>query len=62
MLQLMTKFGKSGKTRLYGFLFQTVQFWQFLEQEHDMSYTWRFDDPKCFEVLVFGSRGLTNSN
>jgi hypothetical protein len=26
---LMTKFGKSGKTGLFGLLFRTIRFWQF---------------------------------
>jgi hypothetical protein len=47
---LVTKFDESGKTGPSGFLFQTVRFWQFSEQEHDMSYTWRFEDSRCFEA------------
>jgi hypothetical protein len=27
---LITKFGKAGKIRCFGFLFRIVQFWQFL--------------------------------
>jgi hypothetical protein len=46
----MTKFGKSRKTGPSGFLFWNVRFRQFSEQEHDMSYTWRFKDPRCFDA------------
>jgi hypothetical protein len=47
---LMTKFGKSRKTGPSSFLFWTVRFWQFSEQEQDMSYTQRFEDTRCFET------------
>jgi hypothetical protein len=42
----MTKFGKSEKTGQSDFLFRTIR----SEQEYDMSYTQRFEDPRCFEA------------
>jgi hypothetical protein len=47
---LVTKFGKYEKIGPFGFLFWTIRFWQFLEQEHDSSYTQRFDYPRSFEA------------
>jgi hypothetical protein len=46
----MIKFVKSRKTGPSGFLFQTVQFRQFLEQKQDVSYTRRFEYPRRFEA------------
>jgi hypothetical protein len=34
---LMTKFGKAGKIGLSDFLFRTIRFWQFFEQEQGRS-------------------------
>ncbi len=45
----MTKFGKSGKTELSNFIFWIIWFRRFSEQEQDMSYNRRFEDPRCFE-------------
>jgi hypothetical protein len=34
---LVIKFGKVGETGPFGFLFWTIRFWQFSEQEREMS-------------------------
>jgi hypothetical protein len=47
---LMTKFGKSGKTGPSDFLFCTIRFRQISEQEQDMSYIQRFEDPRSFKT------------
>jgi hypothetical protein len=46
----MTKFGKAEKIGPFGFLFWTIRFRQFSEQEQNMSYTRRFEDPRSFEA------------
>jgi hypothetical protein len=46
----MTKFGKSGKTGPSDFLFCTIRFRQISEQEQDMSYIQRFEDPRSFKT------------
>jgi hypothetical protein len=46
----MTKFGKSKKIELSGFLFRTVRFWQFQNRNMTGAKTQRFKDPRCFEV------------
>jgi hypothetical protein len=46
----MMKFVKAGKTGPSSFLFWTIQFQQFSKQEHDLSYTQRFEDPRSFET------------
>jgi hypothetical protein len=46
----MTKFGKAGKIGPSRFLFWTVRFRRFLEQEQKKSQTQRFEHPTCFEA------------
>jgi hypothetical protein len=46
----MNKFGKAGKTGPSGFYSGLSSFGRFSEQDRDMSYTRRFEDPKCFET------------
>jgi hypothetical protein len=46
----MTKFDKSKKIRLSGFLFRTIRFWQFQNRNMTGAETRRFKDPRYFEV------------
>jgi hypothetical protein len=43
----MTKFGKSGKTRLSGSLFRNIRFWQFQYKTKEGT---RLEDSRCFEA------------
>jgi hypothetical protein len=54
----MTKFGESGKTRLSGFLFQNIRFWQFRDKIKERA---KLEDLKIQSVLGYG-KGLRSIN